>query len=218
MRTALPHLNETNLEIPIHGVTLVGDLIIPEEATGLVVFAHGSGSSRKSSRNRFVAGLLHQHRLGTLLFDLLTLGEEREDEITAAYRFNIALLSDRLIAVTGWLFEQFNDIQTGYFGASTGAAAALNAAAYYGRKIGAVVSRGGRPDLASNLPEVLSPTLLIVGSLDHVVIQLNQTAFDQLTCPKQFELVPGATHLFQEPGTLQQAGNLAANWFSNHLK
>jgi alpha-beta hydrolase superfamily lysophospholipase len=218
MQTILEPTTQAELPIPLDGIQLTGDLIVPEDATGLVLFAHGSGSSRKSSRNRFVASTLHERGIGTLLFDLLTIPEEREDAYTAHLRFNIDLLSERLIAVADWIGGQYPGALLGFFGASTGAAAALNAAAHFGSRIKAVVSRGGRPDLASALPNVTAPTLLVIGSLDTQVIDLNEQAFAQLRCVKHIELVLGATHLFEEPGALQQAAALAGKWFATYLR
>ncbi|HSL70056.1 MAG TPA: dienelactone hydrolase family protein [Longimicrobiales bacterium] len=197
-------------------VMLQGDLTLPKDAIGIVAFAHGSGSSRLSPRNRYVAGLLQDARLGTLLFDLLTTEEERVDEITAELRFDIPFLADRLTATTDWMSEQpwAERLQIGYFGASTGAAAALVAAAKRAELVHAVVSRGGRPDLAgAALSRVRAPTLLIVGELDDTVLALNRQALAELRCEKQLAIVPGATHLFEEPGTLEQAAHLARDWF-----
>jgi putative phosphoribosyl transferase len=206
------------LQIPIQNLSLRGDLILPSHPIGLVLFAHGSGSGRKSSRNRFVASILQKQKIGTLLFDLLTEQEEIADARTAHLRFDIPLLADRLLQVTEWMRREKTALPTGYFGASTGAAAALIAAAQLGQTIRAVVSRGGRPDLAApELPKVQSPTLLIVGSLDLPVIDMNQSAYAQLRCEKHLEIVPGASHLFEEPGTLETAANLAADWFRAHL-
>lgn len=204
------------LDIPLSAVTLKGDLIIPENATAIVVFSHGSGSSRFSSRNIMVAELIQQNNMGTFLFDLLT---EEEDEIYEN-RFNIDLLSDRLIEATQWLmeYESSKDLPIGYFGASTGAASALRAAAHFKEKIKAVVSRGGRPDLAMNeLPEVTAPTLLIVGGLDVPVIGMNKMALDNLESVKEMKIVSGATHLFEEPGKLLEVADLAINWYKNYL-
>lgn len=221
MKTALHSEISQDLQIPIQNFALRGDLIIPESARGLVLFAHGSGSGRKSSRNRYVASVLQQHRIATLLFDLLTEQEEIVDARTAHIRFDISLLANRLIQVTDWLrLTKLKDANTSlsYFGASTGAAAALIAAAHFGNSISAVVSRGGRPDLADRaLPEVTAPTLLIVGGHDYPVIEMNSTALAQLRCVKQMEIVPGATHLFEEPGTLEAVSALAANWFVRHF-
>jgi pimeloyl-ACP methyl ester carboxylesterase len=194
------------------GVTLEGDLAIPDRARGIVLFAHGSGSSRRSPRNQFVARVLREAGLGTLLFDLLTL---REDAVYET-RFDIDLLAQRLAAATNWMTRQpvAASLGVGYFGASTGAAAALIAAAEVGEAIGAVVSRGGRPDLAdAALARVTAPTLLIVGGLDDVVIDLNRQAYAGLRCEKRLVIVPGATHLFEEPGTLDEVARLAADWF-----
>ncbi len=208
------------VRISCSDATLDGELAIPPGAGGVVVFAHGSGSSRHSPRNQFVARVIRQSGNGTLLFDLLTTDEEREDNITRRLRFDIGLLASRLVEVTQWLQSkpEFRDLGIGYFGSSTGGGAALVAAAEVGKRIGAVVSRGGRPDLAGNaLPEVQSPTLLIVGGHDHAVIQLNEEALAELRCEKELMIVPGATHLFEEPGTLETVANLAADWFRDHL-
>jgi dienelactone hydrolase len=207
---------EELVRIPADGVTLDGDLVLPAAATGIVIFAHGSGSSRHSPRNTFVARQLQTAGLGTLLFDLLT----RQEDVTYETRFDIALLTRRLEAATRWLRQQprTHSLQIGYFGASTGAAAALYAAATFGKQIAAVVSRGGRPDLAlSALGQVVSPTLLIVGGEDHDVIVLNQRAYAALHAKKQLEIIPGATHLFEEPGTLEEVARVAAQWFMQHL-
>jgi dienelactone hydrolase len=201
-------------------VTLAGNLVVPEGASGVVLFAHGSGSSRLSPRNRAVARELSERGLATLLIDLLTSEEERIDAHTAQLRFDIGLLADRLAGAKEWLAKQpeTRDLAIGYFGASTGAAAALVAAALRPEKIGAVVSRGGRPDLAGNLlPRVHAPTLLIVGGDDLPVIEMNRDALAQLTCKKRLEIVPGATHLFEEPGTLETVARLAGDWFLQHL-
>jgi putative phosphoribosyl transferase len=201
-------------------VTLEGNLNIPEQAAGIVLFAHGSGSSRHSPRNQFVAQLLHKAGIATLLIDLLTVAEEEEDRRTARLRFDINLLSSRVVAATNWLSVQpdTRDLNIGYFGASTGAAAALTVAAQHPFSVKAVVSRGGRPDLTGSLlAEVKAPTLLIVGSLDMQVLELNRMALSLLRCEKQLEVVPGATHLFEEPGTLEQVAQLASNWFQRFL-
>ncbi len=206
--------------IPCDSLTLTGELAVPVGATGVVVFAHGSGSSRLSPRNRLVADDLHGGGLGTLLFDLLTPEEERIDMQTAHLRFDIDLLADRLVAVTDWLVRQeaVSGLPIGYFGASTGAAAALKAAARRPHLVAAVVSRGGRPDLASPaLPRVRAPTLLIVGGLDGPVIKMNEEAYVQLGTEKRMEIVPGATHLFEEPGTLEEVARMATGWFVRHL-
>ena len=209
-------MEKLDLDIPLASVTLKGDLIVPENATGIVIFSHGSGSSRFSSRNKMVAELIQQHHIGTFLFDLLT---EEEDEINEN-RFNIDLLSDRLIATTQWLMEQEStkELPIGYFGASTGAASALRAAAHFKQKIKAVVSRGGRPDLTIlDLPQVTAPTLLIVGSLDAPVISMNKMAYDTLEAPKEMKIIEAATHLFEEPGKLQEVADLAIDWYKKYL-
>ena len=207
------------LHIPIRDRSLRGDLMLPDNAIGLVLFAHGSGSGRKSSRNRFVASVLHDQKIGTLLFDLLTEDEEMADARTAHLRFDIPLLADRLLQVTDWVRREQSALPLGYFGASTGAAAALIAAAQLGDSIRAVVSRGGRPDLADReLPKVQSPTLLIVGSRDLPVIDMNESAYARLRCEKRLEIVPGASHLFEEPGVLDAPAKLAADWFSSYLR
>lgn len=199
-------------------VLLSGELTIPSSAPGVVLFAHGSGSSRHSPRNQFVARTIRKAGLGTLLFDLLTRDEEAVDTYTRHLRFDIQLLAERLVNATSWLKGELDHTHVGYFGASTGAAAALVAAAELGAIVGAVVSRGGRPDLAADsLPLVKAPTLLVVGGLDYPVIKMNQTAYAQLRCEKEVEIVPGATHLFEEPGTLEKVAQLAADWFQKHL-
>ena len=202
------------------GVTLEGELTRPAEARGVVLFAHGSGSSRHSPRNRRVAALLNEAGLATLLIDLLTPAEEMVDLRTAHLRFDIGLLAERLVGATDWLTRdpETRDLSVGYFGASTGAGAALVAAAERPDIVGAVVSRGGRPDLAGPaLARVQAPTLLIVGGNDLPVIRLNQEAFDQLRCEKRLVIVPGATHLFGEPGALDQVARLAREWFERYL-
>jgi len=199
-------------------VQLRGDLSIPASAQGVVLFAHGSGSSRHSPRNQFVARIIREAGVGTLLFDLLTKEEETVDLSTGHLRFDIGLLAERLIDATYWLKGEFDYLRVGYFGSSTGGGAALVAAAELGDSVGAVVSRGGRPDLAGDaLPQVKSPTLLIVGGLDYPVIEMNEAAFARLRCEKELKIVPGATHLFEEPGTLEQVSDLAAQWFRRHL-
>lgn len=206
---------ETTVEIRVDG-TVAGSLSVPRGATGLVLFAHGSGSSRHSPRNRQVASVLNEVGLATLLFDLLTPIEERD----RANVFDVGLLGRRLVEATDWARRrpELADLRVGYFGASTGAAAALWAAAEPGAEVDAVVSRGGRPDLAgSRLAAVAAPTLLIVGGRDELVLELNRQAQRQLRCPSKVEVVPGATHLFEEPGTLEVAANLAAGWFQTHL-
>ncbi|MFO8238668.1 MAG: dienelactone hydrolase family protein [Prochlorococcaceae cyanobacterium] len=206
--------------LAVAGVDLAGDLALPPAARGLVLFAHGSGSSRFSSRNRFVAAVLQRAGLGTVLFDLLTAEEERRDRVDAALRFDIPLLSERLVGAVDWTRRQpeLLGLPLGLFGASTGAAAALNAAAVRPDGVRAVVSRGGRPDLAmAALPLVRCPVLLIVGARDPQVLQLNRQAAAALRSPRALELVPGASHLFEEPGTLAVASGLARDWFLKHL-
>jgi putative phosphoribosyl transferase len=201
-------------------VELSGDLALPTDAMGLVIFAHGSGSSRHSSRNKYVAAELNQAGLATLLFDLLTEAEEYEERYTRHLRFDIGLLADRLIAATDWAANdpRVRDLPVGYFGASTGGGAALVAAADRPTSVAAVVSRGGRPDLAGDaLPSVQAPTLLIVGGDDGPVIDMNQEAMNRLRCKKRLQIVPGATHLFEEPGALEQVAALARDWFREHL-
>lgn len=203
--------------VPVGSVSLEGALAIPAGASGLVLFAHGSGSSRHSPRNNYVARLLQDAGMGTFLFDLLTTGED----LDYSTRFDIGLLTQRLAAVTRWVQArpEAAKLAIGYFGASTGAAAALGAAAELGSVIAAVVSRGGRPDLAEPvLDRVRAPTLLIVGELDVEVLQLNRRAYALLETEKRLAIVPGATHLFEEAGTLEQAAHLAAGWFKDHLK
>ncbi|HSV15910.1 MAG TPA: dienelactone hydrolase family protein [Tepidisphaeraceae bacterium] len=205
--------------IPHGRLTLDGDLVVPDHASGVVLFAHGSGSSRFSRRNRYVAGDLQELGLATLLMDLLTADEERIDQVTAHLRFDIHLLADRLVAATDWVRAQpeMSNLPVGYFGASTGAGAALVAAARP-EMVAAVVSRGGRPDLAGDaLPAVRAPTLLIVGGRDVQVIALNRTAMQQMRCEKQLTIVPGATHLFEEPGALEEVARLAGDWFQQKL-
>jgi putative phosphoribosyl transferase len=207
---------ENQIEIPVRGATLSGILTTPRVPRGIVLFAHGSGSSRHSPRNRLVATTLNRAGLGTLLFDLLTPEEESVDESTREFRFNIALLAERLGFATEWIAQdpRTRDIPVGLFGSSTGGAAALVAAAERPARIAAIVSRGGRPDLAGTaLANVRAPTLLIVGSRDEFVIQLNREAMERMQCEVKLELVTGATHLFSEPGTLQQVAELAADWF-----
>jgi dienelactone hydrolase len=206
------------ISIPVGPVRLPGTLTLPASAQGVVLFAHGSGSSRHSPRNRFVAQVLVDAGIGTLLFDLLTPDEDRAYET----RFDIGLLTSRLLAATDWAKHemQTSSLPLGYFGASTGAAAALAAAAACGTQIAAVVSRGGRPDLAGAdaLARVNAPTLLLVGGEDDVVIDLNRTAYAHLACPKELVIVPGATHLFEEPGTLERVAADAAAWFRRWLR
>ena len=218
-RTALEKGRE--VRISAGSVMLSGKLTVPESATGIVLFAHGSGSSRFSPRNQYVARVIREAGVGTLLFDLLTRDEEAIDMQTRHLRFDISLLARRLVDVTNWLAweDETNHLRPGYFGSSTGGGAALVAAAALGEKVGAVVSRGGRPDLAGDaLPLVKAPTLLIVGGRDYQVIEMNREALAQLRCEKKLELVPGATHLFEEPGTLEEVARLAAAWFVRHLQ
>jgi len=199
---------------------LNGDLVFPDAARGIVVFAHGSGSSRRSPRNRFVAGQLNDAGMATLLMDLLTRHEEQRDQWTGELRFDIPLLAERVEAAMRYVGEEasLRDLPLGLFGASTGAAAALVAAARRGPGVGAVVSRGGRPDLAGEaLTKVQSATLLIVGGADREVLGLNEQALERLECPKKLEVVPGATHLFEEPGALGQVARLAREWFRQRL-
>jgi len=206
--------------IPARDVRLAGDLTVPEGARGIVLFAHGSGSSRHSPRNQFVARQLAESGLATLLFDLLTPAEEERDRWTGELRFDVLLLAHRLSLATQYVrgLPETRALRVGYFGASTGAAAALIAAAALPQVVGAIVSRGGRPDLASDaLEHVAAPTLLIVGSEDREVIELNRRAYARLRCEKHFEVIPGATHLFEEPGTLEAVARLAAAWFRHFL-
>jgi dienelactone hydrolase len=206
--------------ISVGDASISGDLAIPRRANGIVIFAHGSGSSRKSPRNQFVARALQEAGLATLLMDLLTEREEEIERRTAHLRFDIELLAGRLLAATNWLAGRAatHDLATGYFGASTGAAAALVAAAEHPERIGAVVSRGGRPDLARPaLFRVKAPTLLIVGGIDSLVLDLNRRAYHALRAEKRLEIVPGASHLFEEPGALERVAELATRWFIDHL-
>jgi dienelactone hydrolase len=209
------NVSRTLVHVPVGSVTLEGDLAIPGGATAIVIFAHGSGSSRHSRRNKYVAEVLVEAGIATLLFDLLT---RKEDEVYET-RFDIGLLTRRLKVVSEWVLKQPQsaDLRTGFFGSSTGAAAALWAAADLGLTIGAVVSRGGRPDLAEEyLGHVLSPTLLIVGGRDDVVVELNRHAYKLIKAEKELKIVPGATHLFEEPGALEEVARLAADWFRRH--
>ena len=204
------------VHIPVDAVMLDGELVLPEDAEAVVIFAHGSGSSRYSPRNKFVAEALQEEGLGTLLFDLLT----REEEMLYANRFNISLLTDRLKAATLWLEQHLKEkgLAVGYFGASTGAAAAFWAAADLRKEVRAVVSRGGRPDLAGPVRDsVEAPTLLIVGERDYAIIDLNRDAFKRVTTVKHLKVIAGATHLFEEPGALEQVAYAAAEWFIRHL-
>jgi len=218
MKAVIEH---THVSVPVGPVNLAGDLNVPASAKGFVLFAHGSGSSRHSPRNRYVAEVLNRHSLGTLLVDLLTAEEEQEDEITAQMRFDIGLLTRRLVGVVDWAVDQpqVNGHQIGLFGASTGAAAALLAAGQRPTIVRAVVSRGGRPDLASaDASRVRAPTLLIVGGRDTAVLQMNRDAMALMKSETKLEIVPGATHLFEEPGALGEVARLAADWFAARLK
>jgi putative phosphoribosyl transferase len=208
------------LEVPTGAGAVHGDLRMPTNASGIVVFAHGSGSSRHSPRNRLVAEMLQRRGFGTLLMDLLTADEEQVDVRTRELRFDVDLLADRLVNAAAWLAddEACRGRPLGYFGASTGAAAALIAAARRPEGVAAVVSRGGRPDLADRwLEAVQAPTALIVGGNDPVVIELNQAAYDRLRVPRTFAVIPGATHLFEEPGALEAVARVAGDWFADHL-
>jgi dienelactone hydrolase len=210
----------TEVQIPAGRAVLSGNLTIAENPMALVLFAHGSGSSRHSPRNQFVARTLNRAGLGTLLFDLLTPEEEALDIYTREHRFNIGLLAERLVHATKWARQQkeTRDQRIGYFGSSTGGAAALVAAAELPQDVGAVVSRGGRPDLAGDaLSKVQAPTLLIIGGNDDIVIELNEIARDQMRCEVKLEIIPGATHLFEEAGALEHVAKLASEWFSLHL-
>ncbi|MDO6430345.1 dienelactone hydrolase family protein [Flavitalea sp. BT771] len=203
------------VSIAVEEVALQGDLIIPREAKAIIIFSHGSGSSRLSPRNRMVAQQLQEKGFGTLLLDLLTPVEDEQ----YANRFDIHLLTRRLTGATRWMsaFAEARNCSIGYFGASTGAASALSAAAGL-REVNAIVSRGGRPDLAMDaLEKVTAPTLLIVGGLDHEVLELNTQAYNRLTCEKKLEIIPGASHLFEEYGTLDTVAEMAGRWFSRHL-
>jgi len=210
------------VSIDLEGATLEGTLILPKGADGLVLFAHGSGSSRHSRRNRYVAQVLQSQGIATLLIDLLTRREESIDEYSDELRFDIPFLAKRLIGATNWIMSSpdTKDLRLGYFGASTGAGAALMAAAELPDVVSTVVSRGGRPDLAKDaLDAVRAPTLLIVGGDDEPVINMNREALAKLNCPdKKLVIIPGATHLFEEPGTLEEVARVAAEWFSRHFK
>jgi dienelactone hydrolase len=211
-----PESKSREIRISIGRVTLEGRLVLPQDTSSIVIFSHGSGSSRFSPRNNFVADVLNSQATGTLLTDLLTPAEE----IIPENRFDIELLTERLIQVTKWVrsLPGFERMRFGYFGASTGAASALRAAAFSSNEIDAIVSRGGRPDLAVDaLGLVEAPTLLIVGGNDTEVIRLNRFAFERLRCTKKIEIIPGATHLFEEPGKLEEVAKLAVNWFKKHL-
>jgi pimeloyl-ACP methyl ester carboxylesterase len=208
------------VQIPVDSTYLEAEWIMPPKASSIVIFAHGSGSSRHSRRNQFVASILHESGIGTVLLDLLTHQEERRDAADGQLRFDIEMLTNRLISAVRWIEDHpaAHEQPIGLFGASTGAAAAMAAAAILGERIGAVVSRGGRPDLAyEHLRHVTAPTLLIVGERDDAVIRLNKEASQHLRCIKKLSIIPGATHLFEEPGTLERASSLAASWFKNYL-
>lgn len=209
-------MKKLEIDIPISSAILKGDLIIPIGATGIVVFSHGSGSTRFSTRNRIVAQLIQEQKIGTLLLDLLTV----EEDSVYDNRFNIDLLTSRLIETTEWLvnYSEVKGLPICYFGASTGAASALRAAAYFGDIIKAVVSRGGRPDLVLNaLYQVTAPTLLIVGGNDILVIEMNKRAYDELHCEKEMKVITGATHLFEEPGKLYEVADSAIAWYNKYL-
>lgn len=213
-------MEQKEVTIPIGDGHINGTLTLIPDSIALVIFAHGSGSSRFSKRNQFVADILHQEAIATFLFDLLTQKEDEIDQMTREFRFDIPLLAERLVIVTNWVKtnKKTEYLKLGYFGSSTGAAAALIAAAQLPKDIKAVVSRGGRPDLAMDyLPQVQAPTLLIVGELDYEVIKLNEDAYAQLNCTKELQIIPNATHLFQEPGTLQEAANVAMQWIEKYL-
>jgi dienelactone hydrolase len=214
--------------IPLNGVTLGASVVVPRKASGLVIFAHGSGSGRHSPRNQYVARVLREAGLGTLLFDLLTAEEERAESYTGHVRFDIPFLAERLVGATRWALElagratkeeaEPRELSIGYFGSSTGAAAALVAAAELRQVVGAIVSRGGRPDLAGDaLEQLKAPTLLIVGGEDRDVITMNQDAYSRLHCEKAMRIVPGASHLFEEPGKLEDVAVIAAEWFVQYL-
>ena len=221
MNKPTPDTSELEVRIPAGDAWLYGDLCLPDRFAGIVLFAHGSGSGRHSARNRQVAQRLQQAGIATLLFDLLTAQEEQVDLHTREHRFDIPLLTRRMQDATAWVRARpdLHSAPVGYFGASTGSAAALIAAARLGEQIAAVVSRGGRPDLAgaAALAAVKAPTLLIVGGADHGVIELNQEAYQRLQCEKRLDIVPGATHLFEERGALEHVSQLAASWFAAHM-
>ncbi len=222
-QTSKKHVPNTEVRailVSADSVKLHGDLAIPKDARGIVLFAHGSGSGRHSPRNKYVAQILQKNGLATLLIDLLTEEEEKIDDYTAHLRFDIGLLAKRLSGATNWLIKNpdTKNLNIGYFGASTGAAAALVASVDHQDTINAIVSRGGRPDLAgSSLPNVKAPTLLIVGGDDVPVIEMNEEAMRLLKIEKKIVIIPGATHLFEEPGTLEEVARFAANWFVSHL-
>ena len=212
---------EKEISVTIDQATVEGNLTVPHNARGIVLFAHGSGSGRFSPRNQYVAKEFNKSRIGTLLFDLLTSAEEEEDLITAEYRFNIPLLANRLVGATKWLKKNSitQSLKLAYFGASTGAAAALIAAAKLPNDVITVVSRGGRPDLAEEyLPKVKAPTLMLVGGYDVEVIELNKQAMAKMTAEKKLVIIPGATHLFEEPGKLEEVAKISIEWFLNYLK
>ena len=208
------------VRIPSGDAALEANLVVPPGATGIVLFAHGSGSSRFSARSVFMARALQRAGIATLLFGLLTRAEEEVDVYTRQHRFDIPLLAERLIDATNWVStqEELHGERVGYIGASTGSAAALVVSARLGAAVSAVVSQGGRPDLADpHLSSVTAPTLLIVGGFDDIVIELNERAYGRLQCEKELTLIPGASHLFEEPGTLEQVAALASDWFQKHL-
>jgi dienelactone hydrolase len=209
------------MSIPVEGGLLEGELVVPERTSGIVIFAHGSGSSRHSPRNQYVARTIRESGTGTLLMDLLTAEEEQVDMVTRRFRFDTGLLANRLVSTARFVshLSETRSLRVGFFGASTGAGAALVAAAELGEEVGAVVSRGGRPDLAGeSLARVTSPTLLLVGGRDEPVIELNKRAYDQLRCKKELKIIPGATHLFEERGALDEVARLAADWFKKHFR
>lgn len=216
--SCIRHNNQSLVAVPVDGITLKGELFVPAHAKGLVIFAHGSGSSRHSPRNRYVADVIHEHEVGTLLIDLLTSEEEEIDRHTHHIRFNIPLLADRLTDIGEWAVLTMKDMKIGYFGASTGGAAALIAASHQPDKVAAVVSRGGRPDLAMDaLPHVKAPTLLIVGEYDPQVLVWNKQALEKLNAHSCLDIIPRATHLFEESGALEDVAQLAAQWFERHF-
>jgi len=222
-KTESPHspIRDLHVKIPLNLVTLEGRLTVPQYAHGLVIFAHGSGSSRFSSRNWFVAEILHDHNIATLLTDLLTSEEEEIDLQTRHLRFDIPMLANRLVEIANWAKEDLRtkDLNIGYFGSSTGGGAALIAATHMSEDIAAVVSRGGRPDLAGEfLSQVKAPSLLIVGERDTHVLELNREALTNLNENSRLFIIPGATHLFEEPGTLKKAADCAAKWFMDYLE
>ncbi len=218
--TLTPLRNNIDVLVPLGGITLEGFLSVPRRPQGMVLFAHGSGSSRHSRRNHYVADMLYQRRFATLLIDLLTAAEEKAEAQTRHMRFNILLLASRLYGITGWIKQHgtIGNLSLGLFGSSTGGGAALVMAAQYPETVKAVVSRGGRPDLAGKLlKKVEAPVFLIVGGEDHEVLRLNRIALEQLNEKSRLEIIPGATHLFEEPGALETIAGLAADWFEKHL-